>query len=57
MKEETDRTDSILKAELHIGLDCGLSYMPSIYGNNIPAGKPDPPGGRDPGFIPRLSLA
>ena len=24
MKEETDRTGSILKAGLHLGLDCGL---------------------------------
>ena len=24
MKEETDRTDSILKAGLHLGADCGL---------------------------------
>ena len=24
MKEETDRTGSILKAGLHVGLDCGL---------------------------------
>ena len=24
IKEETDRTGSILKAELHLGLDCGL---------------------------------
>ena len=24
LKEETDRTGSILKAGLHLGLDCGL---------------------------------
>ena len=35
-----------------------LSYTPSIYGNNIPTGKPDPtPYGRAPGFLPRLSVA
>ena len=27
-----------------------LSYMPSIYGNDIPTGKPDP------GLVPRLSV-
>ena len=34
-----------------------LSYMLSIYGNNIPTEKLDPPGGRAPGLIPRLSIA
>ena len=34
-----------------------LSSMPSIYGNNIPTGKPGPPDGRTPGLIPRLSVA
>ena len=34
-----------------------LSYMPSIYRNNIPTGKPDPPDGRAPGLVPRLSIA
>ena len=35
-----------------------LSYMPSIYGNNIATGKPDPPpDGRAPGLIPRLSVS
>ena len=33
------------------------SYMPSIYGNNIPTGKPGPPDGRAPGLVPRLSVA
>ena len=33
-----------------------LSYMPSIYGNNIPTGKPGPLDGT-PGFIARLSVA
>ena len=33
-----------------------LSYMPCIYGNNIPMGKPDPPDGRAPGLVPRLSI-
>ena len=33
-----------------------LSYMPSIYGNDIPTGKPDPPDGRVPGLVPRLSV-
>ena len=31
-----------------------LSYMPSIYGNNIPTGKPDPQDGRAPVLVPRL---
>ena len=34
-----------------------LSYMPTIYGNDIPTGKPDPPDGRAPGLVPRLSVA
>ena len=34
-----------------------LSYMPCIYGNDIPTGKPDPADGRAPGLIPRLSSA
>ena len=57
MKGETDITGSILKAGLHLGPDWTLSYMPSIYGNNIPTGKPDPPDARAPELVPRLSLA
>ena len=60
MKEEADRTGSILKAGLHAAPWAGLwtlSYMPSIYGNNIPTGKPGPLDGRAPGLIPRLSVA
>ena len=54
LKEETDRTGSILKAGLHFGLDCGLlSYMPSIYGNNISTGKPEAPHPRHRGKSPR----
>ena len=34
-----------------------LNYMPSIYGNDIPTGKPGPLDGRAPGLVPRLSLA
>ena len=34
-----------------------LSYMSSIYGNDIPTGKLEPPNGRAPGLIPRFSLA
>ena len=34
-----------------------LSYMPSIYGNDIPTGKPGHWDGRGPGLIPRLSVA
>ena len=34
-----------------------LSSMPSIYGNDIPNGKPDPPDGRTPGLRPSLSIA
>ena len=57
MKEETDRTGSILKAGFHLGLDLWtLSYMPSIYGNNMPTGKPDPPDVGASGPVPRLSF-
>ena len=31
-----------------------LSYMPSIYGNNIPTGKPEPSDGIAPGLVPSL---
>ena len=34
-----------------------LSSTPSIYGNDIPTGKPGTPDGRTPGLIPRLSIA
>ena len=34
-----------------------LSYMPSIYGNDIPTGKPGPLDGGAPGLVPRLSVA
>ena len=30
------------------------SYVPGIYGNDIPTGKPDPPDGKAPGLVPRL---
>ena len=33
-----------------------LSYMPSIYGKDIPTGKPDTPDERATGLIPRLSV-
>ena len=56
MKGETDITGSILKAGLHLGPDWTLSYMPSIYGNDIPTGKQGPPDGRAPGPIPRFSI-
>ena len=34
-----------------------LRYVPTIYGNNIPTGKPGPLDGRAPGLVPRLSVA
>ena len=34
-----------------------MSYMPSIYGNDISTGKPEPPDGRAQGLVPRLSTA
>ena len=34
-----------------------LSSTPSIYGNDIPTGKPGPLDGRAPGLVPRLSVA
>ena len=34
-----------------------LSYMPSIYGNDTPTGKPDPPDRRAPGLVCGLSIA
>ena len=34
-----------------------LSYMPCIFGNDIPTGKPGPLDGRAPELIPRLSVA
>ena len=57
--EGGNRTGSILKAGLHLGPDCvwTLSYMPSIYGNDIPTGKPGPQDARAPVLVPRLSVA
>ena len=60
MKEETDRTGSILKARLHLesrapswaGL-WTLSYIPSIYGNHIPTGKPGPQGSYLDSLLPK----
>ena len=40
--EGGNRIGSILKAGLHLGPDWTLSYMPSIYGKDIPTGKPGP---------------
>ena len=34
-----------------------LSYMPNIYGNDIPTGKPGPLDERALGLVPRLSVA
>ena len=34
-----------------------LSYMPSIYGKDIPTEKPDPLDGKALGLVPRLSIA
>ena len=34
-----------------------LSYMPSVYGNYISTGKPDPPDKRAQGLVPRVSIA
>lgn len=57
LKEERDITGSIWKAGLYLGPDQTLSYMPRIYGNNIPTRKPGPSDGRAPGPIPRFSIA
>ena len=52
MKEETDRTGSIeSRTPSWAGL-WTLSYMSSIYGNDIPTGKPEPLDGRAPGHVP-----
>ena len=34
-----------------------LSYVTSIYGNNIQTGQTGPLNGRAPGLVPRLSVA
>ena len=34
-----------------------LSYMPSVYGDNISTGKPEPSDKRAQGLVPRLSIA
>ena len=46
-----NRKGSISKAGLHLGPDCvwTLNYMPSIYGNDIPTGKPGPGKGEPQG--------
>jgi len=40
--EGGNRSAFILKAGLHLGPDWTLSYVSSIYGNDIPTGKPGP---------------
>ena len=59
MKEETDRTGSLLKAGLHLELDCGLwalcpVSMETTY--QLENQLPPTPHGRTPGLIPRLSV-
>ena len=56
MKEETEQALS-WKQDSILGRTLDFEYMPSIYGNDIPTGKPDPPDGRTLGLVPRLSIA
>ena len=58
LKEETDRTGSILKAGLHLGLDCGLwAISPISMETTYQLENQAPPDGRAPGLVPRLSVA
>ena len=49
IKEETEQALSGKQ-------DSILNYMPRIYVNDIPTGKPGPLEGRAPGLVPRLSI-
>ena len=58
VKKETDRTGSVLKAGLHLGLDCGLwAICPVSMETTYQLENQAPPDGRTPGLIPRLSIA
>ena len=57
MKEETDRTGSILKQDSILGQTVDFELYAQYLGNDIPNGKPGPWDGRTPGLIPRLSVA
>ena len=55
MKEETDRTGSVLKAGLHFGLDCGLrATCPVSMEVTYQLENQTPPDGRAPELVPRL---
>ena len=61
MKQERDRTGSILKAGLHLGPGCGLwaicPVLPVPRETTYQLENQTPPDGRDPGLVPRLPIA
>ena len=58
LKEETDRTRSILKAGLQLGPDCGLrAICPVSMEMTYQVENQTPLDGRAPGLVPRLSIA
>ena len=56
LKEETDRTGSILKAGLHLGPDYGLELYVQYLWKQHTNWKTRPLNGRAPGLVPRLSI-
>ena len=54
LKEETEQDPSWKQDSL---FGWTVDFEPSIYGKDIPTGKPDLPDRRAPGLVPRLSVA
>ena len=57
MKEETDRTGSILKAGLHLGPPVDFELYAQYLWKRHTNGKPDPLDAGASGLVPRLSGA
>ena len=57
MKEETDRTESVLKAGTHLGPDCGFELYAQCLWKRHTNWKTKPLNERAPGLVSRLSVA
>jgi len=57
MKEETDRTESVLKAGTHLRPDCGFELYAQCLWKRHTNWKTKPLNERAPGLVSRLSVA